>query len=131
VKTIGIHAAIFRQSGLTERDERTISNIERFGCEVVQVKRSSAGPRWLYTWGIIRKWVRHPMDRAIWYYGGGAFAVLQAVYPDRDNRFPEHPDHGSNFRQPLLQPDAPETALERDFRSSADPDSSLFKSDVS
>lgn len=42
----------FRQSGLTERDERTISNIETFGCEVVQVKRSSAGPGWSYTLGI-------------------------------------------------------------------------------
>jgi hypothetical protein len=42
----------FRQSGLSERDERTISNVETFGCEVVQVKRNSAGPGWSYTLGV-------------------------------------------------------------------------------
>ncbi|MBI2687369.1 MAG: DUF4262 domain-containing protein [Acidobacteria bacterium] len=166
---------------MSERDERTISNVETFGCEVVQVKRNSAGPGWSYTLGVhdtcgqpevitvglreetahfslneaadrLRnginlaegrhrdivgevecefrpvdpKWVRRLMGWAVWYYDGGAFPVLQAVYPDRDNRFPEHPDFDSNFRQPLLQPDAPETAVERDFWASADPDSSLF-----
>jgi hypothetical protein len=42
----------FRQCGLSERDERTISNVEIFGCEIVQVKRSSAGPGWSYTLGV-------------------------------------------------------------------------------
>jgi hypothetical protein len=171
----------FREGSLSERDERTIANVETFGCEVVQVKRTSAGPGWSYTLGVhdtcgqpevitvglreetahfllneaadrLRngvnlaegrhrdmvgevecefrpvdpKWVRHLMGWAIWYYDGSAFPVLQAVYPDRDNRFPEHPDFDSNFRQPLLQPDAPETVVERDFWASADPDSSLF-----
>jgi hypothetical protein len=170
-----------RESGLSERDERTISNVETFGCEVVQVKKSSAGPGWSYTLGVYDtcsqpevitvglreetahfllneaadrlrngvnlaegrhrdmvgevecefrpvdpKWVRHLMGWAIWYYEGPAFPVLQAVYPDRENRFPGHPDFDTNFRQPLLQPDVPETIVERDFRASADPDSSLF-----
>ncbi len=42
----------FRRGNLSERDERTISNVETFGCEVIQVKRSSAGPGWSYTLGI-------------------------------------------------------------------------------
>ena len=29
------------------------------------------------------------MDWAIWYYDGADFPVLQAVYPDLKNRFPE------------------------------------------
>ena len=171
----------FRHAGLSERDERTISNVETFGCEVVQVKRNSAGPGWSYTVGVYDtcgqpevitvglreetaqfllneaadrlrngvnlaagrhgdmvgevecefrpvdpKWIRHLMGWAIWYYDGPAFPVLQAVYPDRENRFPEHPDFDTYFRQPLLQPDAPETIAERDFWASADPESSLF-----
>lgn len=145
----------FRESGLSERDERTIANVETFGCEVVQVKPSSAGPGWSYTLGVhdtcgqpevitvglreetahfllneaadrlrngvnlpegrhrdmVRevecefrpvdaKWARHLMGWAIWYYDGSPFPVLQAGYPDRENRFPEHPDFDSNFRQP-------------------------------
>jgi Domain of unknown function (DUF4262) len=36
-----------------------------------------------------RKWVEHLMGWALWYYDGGEFPVLQAVYPDLQNRFPE------------------------------------------
>jgi hypothetical protein len=171
----------FREGKLNERDERTISNVETFGCEVVQVKRSSAGPGWSYTLGVYDtcdrpevitvglreetaqcllneaaerlrsgtdltagrhrdmvgevecefrpvdpKWVRHLMGWAIWYYDQGEFPVLQAVYPDRDNRFPEESGFDKAFQQPLLQPDAVETNVERDFWASADPSSSLF-----
>lgn len=41
----------FRQGGLSERDERTISNVETFGCEVVQVRRSSAALVGRTRWG--------------------------------------------------------------------------------
>ncbi len=133
----------FREGNLDERDERTIGNIETFGCEVVQV-RSAGGPGWSYTIGIYDtcrkpevitvglreetahyllneaakrlrdgvdlaegrhremvgdvecefrpvdpKWTQHLMGWALWYYGGTDFPVLQAVYPDRVNRFPE------------------------------------------
>jgi hypothetical protein len=72
------------------------------------------------------KWVRHLMGWAIWYYGGDEFPVLQAIYPDRENRFPDEPGFDKAFEQPLLQPGAPETKVEQDFWASADPDSSLF-----
>ncbi len=35
------------------------------------------------------KWVAHLMGWAQWYYDGDDFPVLQAVYPDLQNRFPE------------------------------------------
>ena len=171
----------FRSGQLTERDERTIGNVETFGCEVVQVKRTSASPGWSYTLGIYDtcgqpevitvglyentaqfllneaarrlrdgvklaegrhremvgqvecefrsvdpKWISHLMGWALWYYEGSPFPVLQAVYPDRENRFPDEPGFDEVFRQPLLQPDRSFTAVERDFWASADPSSSFF-----
>src|SRR5271157_5071832 len=35
-----------------------------------------------------QRWVRHLMNWAVWYYDGVDFPVIQAVYPDRENRFP-------------------------------------------
>ena len=171
----------FRDGDLSERDERTIANVETFGCDVVQVKRSIAGPGWSYTLGVHdtcgkpevitvglreetahfllngaadrsrsgvnlaegrhrdmvgevecefrpvdQKWVRHLMGWALWYYDRTEFPVLQAVYPDRDNRFPEETGFDKAFQQPLLQFDAPQTKVEQDFWASADPSSSLF-----
>jgi Domain of unknown function (DUF4262) len=171
----------FRSQELTERDGRTITNIETYGCEVVQVKSNSSGPGWSYTVGIYDtcgnpevitvglkeetahfllneaatrlrgginlaegrhseligevecefrpvdpKWIRHLMGWAIWYNGNSDFPVLQAVYPDLEHRFPEDPDFTEYFRQPLLQPEAPMTIVEKDFWASADPESSLF-----
>jgi hypothetical protein len=171
----------FRSEKLNETDERTIAHVETFGCEVVQIKRSNAGPGWSYTLGVYDtcskpelitvglrestahfllnesvkrlrnginlaegrhrelvgevecefrpvdpKWVRHLMDWAIWYYDGAEFPVLQAVYPDLENRFPEETGFDEAFRQPLLQRDAPSTRIEEDFWASADPSSSLF-----
>jgi hypothetical protein len=66
------------------------------------------------------------MGRASWYYGGEVFPVLQAVYPDLDNRFPEEPGFNDSFQQPLMQPDRPMSIIEQDFWASADPKSSLF-----
>ena len=46
----------FRNGNLSERDERTIANVETFGCEVVQVKPSIAGSGWSYTLGVHDTW---------------------------------------------------------------------------
>ncbi len=171
----------FRAGQLSEKDERTIANIETFGCEVVQVKQNGAGPGWSYTLGVYDtcgkpeviavglyentahfllneaanrlrngidlaagrhrnmvgevecefrlvdpKWVKHLMGWALWYYEGAYFPVLQAVYPDRENRFPEEPGFDVAFQQPLLQPNASSTDVEKDFWASTDPASSLF-----
>jgi len=72
------------------------------------------------------KWVEHLMGWAVWYYGGDDFPVLQAVYPDLQNRFPGEEGFNKSFEQPLMQPDAPMTRTEDDFWASADPKSSLF-----
>ena len=72
------------------------------------------------------KWVGHLMGWANWYYGNAPYPVLQAVYPDRHNRFPENAGFDDSFQQPLLQPDKLFTNVEQDFWASADPASSLF-----
>ena len=66
------------------------------------------------------------MGWAVWYYDGTDFPVLQAVYPDLENRFPEDEGFDTAFEQPLMQPTAPMTRVEDDFWASADPKSSLF-----
>ena len=72
------------------------------------------------------KWVAHVMNWAVWYYEGATFPVLQAVYPDLDNRFPDEEGFDKSFEQPLLQAAAPWTRAEEDFWASTDPKSSLF-----
>jgi hypothetical protein len=66
------------------------------------------------------------MNWAVWYYDGASFPVLQAVYPDLENRFPEDEGFDSAFEQPLMQPAALMTSAENDFWASTDPTSSLF-----
>ncbi len=73
-----------------------------------------------------RKWVKQLMDWAMWYYDGEDFPVLQAVYPDLKNRFPEDEGFDKAFEQPLMQPTAAMTRVEDDFWASTDPKSSLF-----
>jgi hypothetical protein len=73
-----------------------------------------------------RKWVEHLMGWALWFYDGDDFPVVQAVYPDLRNRFPEDEGFDKAFEQPLMQPNAPMTRAENDFWASADPKSSLF-----
>src|SRR5438874_5218137 len=73
-----------------------------------------------------RKWIKHLMGWALWYYDGDDFPVIQAVYPDLQNRFPEDEGFDESFGQPLMQPDALMTRIENDFWASADPKSSLF-----
>jgi hypothetical protein len=171
----------FRESVLSQNDERTISHIEEFGCSVVSVARTNYSLGWSYTIGIFDtsgkpelitvglspetahsalneaarllragveltrgryrdligkvdcefrpvepKWIEHLMNWAICYYDGAEFPVLQAVYPDLENRFPEDEGFDSNFEQPLMQPTAPMTRVEEDFWASCDPASSLF-----
>jgi hypothetical protein len=71
------------------------------------------------------KWVKHLMGWATWYNGSSEFPVLQAVYPDGQNRFPEDEGFNTYFAQPLMQPDAPMTRVEEDFWAENDPESSL------
>jgi hypothetical protein len=47
------------------------------------------------------------MNWAVWYYSSPSFPVLQAVYPDLENRFPEEQDFDKTFEQPLLQAGGP------------------------
>lgn len=61
------------------------------------------------------KWVQHLMNWANWYYSGTDYPVLQAVYPDLENRFPEDQGFDARFAQPLMQPGAPFTEIEQDF----------------
>lgn len=171
----------FRSGELSETDRHTVDNIETFGCEVISVKASSAGPGWSYTIGIYDtcgkpelitvglpektahvllneaahrlrpginleegrhrdlvgevdcefrgvdpKWIKQLMGWAIWYYDGTDFPVLQAVYPDLQNRFPEEPGFDRAFEQPLMQAGTPLANCESDFWASTDPSSSLF-----
>lgn len=73
-----------------------------------------------------QKWIAQLMGWAVWYYDGDDFPVLQAVYPDLENRFPEDKQFDKAFEQPLMQPAAPMTRVESDFWASTDPNSSLF-----
>lgn len=72
------------------------------------------------------KWVTHLMGWALWYYDHESFPVLQAVYPDLENRFSGEADFDERFAQPSLQTDAPFTQIEQDFWAANDPKSSLF-----
>ena len=72
------------------------------------------------------KWVKQLMGWAIWYYDSAQFPVLQAVYPDLQNRFPQDPDFDEYFKQPLLQPGSAFTRVESDFWALTDVSSSLF-----
>ncbi len=72
------------------------------------------------------KWIRHLMGWAVWYYEGDNFPVLQAVYPDLENRFPEEAGFDQRFEQPLMQPGTSMTRVTNDFWASCDPKSSLF-----
>lgn len=72
------------------------------------------------------KWVEILMTWGVWYYGRSDIPVLQLVYPDHENRFPEDNEFEKRFEQPLMQPGAAMTRVENDFWASQDPKSSLF-----
>lgn len=170
-----------RRDSSDTSEEKTIADIETFGCTVIHVKPSISGPGWSYTIGthdtsgkpeviaiglrqetahfllneaaerlrngidlssgrhrelvgevdcefraVDPRWVAHLMEWANWYYGDSQYPVLQAVYPDLENRFPEDPGFDLAFVQPQLQPNRSFTNIEEDFWASADPASSLF-----
>ncbi len=71
-------------------------------------------------------WVKHLMHSANWYNEGAEYPVLQAVYPDLKNRFPEDDSFDKVFQQPLLQ-SAELGPLEREFWEAMDPESRLAK----
>jgi hypothetical protein len=66
------------------------------------------------------KWVKHLMNWANWYYGRADYPVLQAIYPDLENRFPEDKGFNRKFAQPMMQPSVPFTEVEQDFWDSID-----------
>ena len=72
------------------------------------------------------KWVMQLMGRAIWFYGGEDFPVLQAIYPDLRNRFPDEEGFDNTFERPLMQSGAQMGKVEDDFWASTNPKSSLF-----
>ena len=59
--------------------------------------------------------VKQLMGWALWYYGGKDFPVLQAVYPDLENRFPEEEGFDIRFERPLMQPDVHMRNVEADL----------------
>ena len=166
---------------MSKEDERTVGNVEEFGCSVVHVARTKYGLGWSYTIGVFdtcgkpeiisvglkpetahtalnqaakllrsgvdltkgrhhglvgevdcefrpvdHKWIAHLMGWAVWYYGDADFPVLQAVYPDFENRFPEEEQFDKAFEQPLMQPTPAMRRVEEDFWASNDRASSLF-----
>ncbi len=171
----------WRATELQKENQRTLDNIEQFGCTVVSVATEEQRSGWSYSIGVYDtcgqpevivvglpscvahylvdeaarllrngtkldegrhpdlvgkvdcefrpvdpKWVKHPMGWAEWYYDDEPFPVLQAVYPDLENRIPGEDGFNEYFTQPLLQPGAPMTTVEQDFWASNDPKSSLF-----
>jgi Domain of unknown function (DUF4262) len=160
-----------REDKLSKFNEEEITNIEKFGCQVLSVALSEASPPgFSYTIGVYDtcghpelivvalpfqtahallneaagrlrrgidltqgrhvemvgevdcefrpvapKWAKHLMLGANWFYRGTGYPVLQAVYPDLENRFPEDPDFDGRFIQPLLQTESRATELEEAF----------------
>jgi hypothetical protein len=166
----------FRNTHLHPTDEKTIGQIEQYGCSVLSVAtkcRDEMG--WTYTIGVFDtcgkrdlvtvglphktahaclneavnlqragvdltnarqrdllgkvdcefrpvdpKWVKHLMNWGNWFYGGTDYPVLQAIYPDLENRFPEDEGFTQRFAQPLMQPGAITGRVETDFWDSID-----------
>lgn len=68
------------------------------------------------------KWIPKVMGWAKWFYDATEFPILQAIYPDLENRFPWEPGFNERFQQPMLQKDAAFGDLERRFwEGSVDP----------
>jgi hypothetical protein len=166
----------FRAAQLNAHDERTIGQIEQYGCSVLSVGRDCRDDfSWTYTIGVFDtcgkpdlitvglpfktahpclneavkrqragidlivarqselignvdcefrpvdpKWVKHLMNWANWYYGRSDYPVLQAIYPDLENRFPKDEGFNRRFVQPMMQPGAPFTEVEQGFWDSID-----------
>lgn len=76
---------------------------------------------------VATRWTEHLMHAANWFYEDASYPVLQAVYPDLENRYPEDAGFDATFVQPLLQDGAESGPVEKDFWASNDPESSLFQ----
>jgi Domain of unknown function (DUF4262) len=73
------------------------------------------------------KWLHHIMLRTDWFYGGMDVPVLQLVYPDLKNRFPDETDFDQAFEQPSLSGETNHGSLAHDLWSANDPTSSLYR----
>ena len=79
----------------------------------VDVEFDSVDPRWLH----------HIMLSTSWFYEEGDVPVLQLIFPDLENRFPDQPGFDIKFAQPMLSRNIEYGSLEYDFwKSSARPD---------
>ena len=72
------------------------------------------------------KWLHHIMLRTDWFYEGSDVPVLQLVYPDLENRFPDETDFDEAFEQPDLFGEIDHGSSTYDFWSAHDPSSSLY-----
>lgn len=75
---------------------------------------------------VAAKWASRLMNFANWYNEGTEYPVLQVIYPDLQNRFQWDDGFENRFMQPLLQPDAPHTRVEKQFWESIKSDEERF-----
>lgn len=75
---------------------------------------------------VAAKWAKRLMNFANWYNDGNDYPVLQVIYPDLQNRFQWDDGFENRFIQPLLEPDAPWTPVERQFWDSIKSDHERF-----
>jgi hypothetical protein len=119
----------FRAGELSESDDRTISHIEGFGCEVVQVKKTSTGPGWSYTIGIFDTCgkpdlitVGLPESTALCLLNEGAHRLRSGVNLAEGR----HREMVGEVECEFRPVDPNMTEVEEEFWASADPSSSLF-----
>ena len=71
-------------------------------------------------------WVHHIMLNTSWFYEEVDVPVLQLIFPDFENRFPDQPGFDIKFAQPLLSQDIKFGSLEYEFwKSNTGPDDPL------
>lgn len=74
------------------------------------------------------RWMRQIMLRTSWYYRGDEIPVLQMIYPDLQNRFPDDPEFDQTFAQPDLSAGAGEhETAASDLWLAHDESSSLYR----
>ena len=71
-------------------------------------------------------WVARLMNFANWYNGDTHYPVLQAIYPDLQNRFQWEAGFEKRFSQPLLQTNPPFTEIDQQFWDSIGDDNERF-----
>jgi hypothetical protein len=73
------------------------------------------------------KWLHQIMLRADWFYEGADVPVLQLVYPDLKNRFPDEADFDEAFEQPFLSGEINHGSIAHDLWSAHDSSNSLSR----